>query len=188
MHQILNSALSGNVSVAKNAIEIPTKLTINDNQITLRFIQPSDAEMEQEFVKKLSPVARRLRFFSGLRELPSYLLDKLTHTIYPKSCALIMTTIVDKKEVEIGVARYEPTNKEQVVEFAVVVADEWQHLGLAHILLNALFDIANKTGIKQIDGTVLRENFQMLKLAQQLNFKIKEVVDDASTVQIIKEL
>ncbi len=169
-------------------IELPKNIAIKDKQITLRFIQSDDAEIEQNFVRHLSPLSRRFRFFSGMKELPQYMLDRLTHPNYPKSCALIATTKELGKEVEIGVARYAPTDGDCVAEFSVVIADEWQHFGLAHILLQNLFNIAKDVGLKRIEGVVLRENTNMLGLAEKLGFTSKRDDADLTIIHITKLL
>ena len=45
--------------------------------VTIRPIHISDLEMQQDFIRHLSPAAKRFRFFGGVRELPSPELRRL---------------------------------------------------------------------------------------------------------------
>jgi acetyltransferase len=47
-----------------------TKLSMPEGEITVRPIKPEDAELEIEFVRKLSPETKYLRFMNTMRELP----------------------------------------------------------------------------------------------------------------------
>ena len=57
--------------------------------ITIRPIEPDDAEIEQAFVRALSPRARYFRFFGPLKELSPAALTRFTHNDYPARMALI---------------------------------------------------------------------------------------------------
>ncbi len=166
------------------------KVALRDGtQITYRMIGPEDAEIEQAFVTGLSDRSRYLRFFSGLRELPPHMLDKLTNPEYPLSYAVIATHMADDCEKQIGVARYSPTAEEGVGEFAVVVADEWQGFGIGKQLMQLVIAAATVGGLHRLEGLILRENIAMLALAKILGFKI--VADgspDGSATLVAKDL
>ena len=149
--------------------------------ITIRPIQPSDRAMEQAFVRHLSQRSKHLRFFTPIRELSNAMLDSFTHIHFPDNMAFIAT---DSSGVtEIGVARYKMTN-DNCAEFAVVVADAWQGLGVGTLLLRHLFRCAETAGVKKIEGTVLRENRNMLKWARGSGFEARIDPDDASIVHL----
>lgn len=157
-------------------------------RVTLRAIQPEDANLEQTFVQGLSAQSNRLRFFSALKELSPDLLRRFTNPDYPKSYALIATVMESDRERQVGVARYMPTSVSEVAEFAVVVTDKWQGLGLATHLLSALTSAAAVAGITRLEGLVLRENKAMLKLVEKLGFAQTRCADDATLIRVIKIL
>lgn len=155
--------------------------------ITIRTMRPEDASIEQDFVRSLSTRSKALRFLSPIKELSAAVLEKFTHTEFPNEMALIATVNKKQREREIGVARYAPGTGSAEVEFAVVVADEWQGMGLATELLRHLFGIASEVGIDSIEGVILRDNVPMLRLARKLGFRIQPDKQDPSIVHAFKE-
>ena len=160
----------------------------NGKTVTFRVMQPADADMEQAFVEGLSNASRHLRFFYALKQLSPKLLNDFTHPDYPADCALIATTPDHGRERQIGVARYSPTEIAGVAEFAVVVADDWQGLGIASRLMHGITVAAAVAGLETLEGVVLRANSAMLKLAQKLGFKTSRNADDPSLVHVSKDL
>lgn len=157
--------------------------------VTFRMMRPDDSQLYQEFVTGLSDQSRYLRFFSGIKQLPSYMLEELTNPKFPISYALIATIPEDNGEREIGVARYAPTDDDRTAEFAVIVADEWQGHGIASQLMRAVITAAAIGGLERIEGIVLMENAAMLGLAESLGFS-KASGSDAgpSIVRVVKDL
>lgn len=150
--------------------------------IAIRTMRPDDALIEQDFVRSLSPRSSAMRFFSPVRELSAAALKKFTNTDFPNEMALLATVDENGTEREIGVARYAPGSGSAQVEFAVVVADDWQGKGIGTELLRRLFSIASEVGINSIEGLILRENKAMLGLARKFGFSIRRDKDDAGIV------
>ena len=175
--------------IAMNPADFHFKTQLDDGMtVTIRPIRPDDAIIEQEFVRSLSPQSKFLRFFAPLKELSPAALKKFTQTNYPSDMALIATITEQDVEREIGVARYAPGTRDGWVEFAVAVADEWQGKGIATQLLRNLFNIAKEAGIRGIEGSILRENRQMLILAKELGFVARSNHEDTSVTYVHKDL
>jgi FixJ family two-component response regulator len=168
----------------------PSTMDLADGtQVTFRMMHPEDAEIEQDFVVGLSDQSRYLRFFSGIKKLPPYMLEQLTNPDFPISYALIATIVENEVEKEIGVARYAPTGDEGSAEFAVTVADEWQGHGIASQLMRGVIAAAAVGGIDRLEGIVLKENSSMLGLAKSLGFrKAPSSGEGPSVVRVIKDL
>ena len=160
----------------------------NGTEVTIRAIEPADAEIEQAFVRGLSARSKHLRFFSTIKELSPYMLKQFTHPRFPRNWALIATIADAGLEKEIGVARYASTEEDSSAEFAIVVADEWQGLGIATRLLRELITVAERAGFERLEGLVLRENGAMLELANELGFTTERYTDDATVVRVIRNL
>lgn len=160
----------------------------NGSRVTIRTMQPQDAEIEQAFVRGLSTRSRFLRFFSGIRELSPGLLENLTNPDFPRSYALIATVCADNREKQVAVARFAHTEEKGVAEFAVVVDDAWQGIGLATRLLRAIISAAAIAGVRRLEGLVLKENAAMLRLAENFGFGLSGYEGDASIVRIHKDL
>jgi len=140
--------------------------------LVIRPIRPEDAEIEREFVNGLSGRSKYFRFMQALKELPPHMLARFTQIDYDREMALIAVVNVDRRETEIGVARYITNPDAESCEFAIVVADAWQHHGIAHHLMDQLMDTARAYGLKEMDGDILANNTEMLKLASKLGFQI----------------
>lgn len=168
----------------------PSTMDLADGtQVTFRMMHPEDARIEQEFVTGLSDESRYLRFFSGIKELPAYMLEQLTNPEFPISYALIATITQGDSEREIGVARYAPTEEDGTAEFAVTVADQWHGHGIASQLMRGVIAAAAIGGIDRLEGVVLKENASMLGLAQSLGFsKAPSSGAGPSVVKVVKEL
>ena len=98
----------------------------------LRPIRPEDAEMEQAFVRRLSPASRYFRFMGALRELTPAMLVRFTQIDYDREMALMVVANEDGKDVCLGVARYASFPDGVNCDFAVVVDDQQTGMGIAH--------------------------------------------------------
>jgi acetyltransferase len=152
--------------------------------ITIRPIRPEDAELVQEFVRGLSEESRYFRFMSSIQELTETMLVRFTQIDYSREMALIAVTIEHDREVEIGVARYAINPDGGTCEFALVVADRLQGKGLGQKLMVELMDAARANGLSEIEGEVLANNHNMLRLMTRLGFEIKASDDDPTVMKV----
>jgi acetyltransferase len=156
--------------------------------ITIRPIRPEDAQIEQDFVRNLSDESKYFRFMQTLQELTPIMLVRFTQIDYDREMALIVVTQQDGKEIELGVARYAINPDGESCEFALVIADEWQHRGIAHRLMSCLMEAARAKGLKVIQGEVLSNNHNMLKLITKLGFTAVLDEEDRSLTLVSKNL
>ena len=148
--------------------------------VTIRPIKPEDAELEVDFVRTLSAETKYYRFMNTMRELPPAMVARLTQIDYDREMAFVATLTVDGMEKEIGVCRYAVNPDGESCEFAVVVADDWQHRGLARKLMGVLIETARSRGIQYMNGVFLANNERMLKFVQKLGFVLSSDPEDSS--------
>jgi acetyltransferase len=141
-------------------------------KVRCRPIRPDDAEIEQAFVRGLSRDSRYTRFMGEVSELSPEMLDRFTHNHYPHDYALIVTVPENGREKEIAVARYITLDDPKRCEYAIAVADEWQHHGIGHRLMQALMKMAKEGGLRYMEGYVLGDNYKMLDLMKSLGFEV----------------
>jgi len=141
-------------------------------EVTARPICPEDAELEQEFVRRLSEETKRFRFLATVRELTPEMVRRFTCLDPERELALIALVTLDGREVEVAVARYAALPGGTDCEFAIVVADEWQGRRIAQRLLTELMRRARARGLRRIVGEVLADNARMLDLMRRLAFTI----------------
>lgn len=156
--------------------------------VIIRPIRPEDADMERDFVRNLSDETRYFRFMQTLHELTPTMLVRFTQIDYDREMALIAVIPEESQELEVGVARYAINPDGESCEFALVVADEWQHRGFAQKLMTCLMDAARTRGLKIIEGEVLSNNHNMLKLMKKLGFSAILDEEDRSITLVSKQL
>ncbi|MBZ0105622.1 MAG: bifunctional acetate--CoA ligase family protein/GNAT family N-acetyltransferase [Sulfuricella denitrificans] len=156
--------------------------------ITIRPIRPEDAELEQKFVHDLSEESRYFRFMRSVQELSPDMLARFTQIDYSREMALIAVTSEHGRETELGVTRFAINPDGDSCEFALVVADSMRGKGLGQKLMTALMDAARSKGLKIMEGEVLGNNRNMLKLMTRLGFSIETSPEDDGIKNVRKVL
>ena len=170
-------------------IDFTDEYVLHDGtRLTIRPIRPEDAVLEREFVNGLSERSRYLRFMLALKKITPEMVSRFTQIDYDREMALVAIAPDKDGDRQIAVARYVTYPDGRSCEFAVVVADDWHHRGIATELMRRLIEIARDRRLEQMDGIVLRENKGMIRLAKELGFEQQPVPDDAQLVRICLEL
>jgi acetyltransferase len=159
----------------------------NGTDITIRPIRPEDAEIEQDFIRNLSEQSRYFRFMQNIHELTPQMLTRFTQIDYDQEMALIAVTEQEGQEEELAVGRYVTNSDGVSCEFALVVSDKWQRLGIGHRLMSLLIRIARDRGLESMEGEVLSGNTKMLGLMKSLDFRISNHPDDVS-IQVVSKV
>ena len=138
----------------------------------IRPLQAGDRALVEALVRDLSSTSRLRRFHAGVRELPSMLLDQLTRVGGRGEAAFLATTMAHGREVAVGEGRYALSDeRNDAREFALVVSDQWQRLGVGTELLQELMQHAARSGVKLLYGDTFADNVPMLELARRLGFE-----------------
>jgi acetyltransferase len=163
----------------------------NEREGTLRPIRPEDAQALQNFIRGLSDRSRYMRFVSMMRELTPRMIARYTQIDYHRELALVVTTSEPdpadrgrKKDVVIGLAHYLRNPDGRGAEYALVVGDDWQRLGLGGRLMRKLILAAQEQGLDYIEGMVLSDNRPMISLMTKLGFTVDHEPDDPGTRRI----
>lgn len=155
--------------------------------LVIRPIKPQDMEAERAFLQGLSEQTRYRRLLSP-RKLLSGELRRLTHIDYRQEMALAAFVGPTGRREMIGVSRYAPDPESGVHDFAIVIADRHQGLGLGRKLLEALLEAACQAGLQRLEGITLADNQGMLRLARSLGFATAAEAGDASVVRLQLQL
>ncbi|MBV8123529.1 MAG: bifunctional acetate--CoA ligase family protein/GNAT family N-acetyltransferase [Burkholderiaceae bacterium] len=156
-------------------------------EYSVRPIHPDDACMLQVLVQGLSPESRYFRFVSRMTELPPTMLARFTLIDYDREMALVAVHKerqagedgeIRETERIVGVSRYITNPDQTSCEFALLVADEFKGKGLGSRLMESIMAVAHDKGLNEIDGLVLSQNADMLKLMRSLNFRVKAYPED----------
>jgi acetyltransferase len=160
----------------------------NGMDITIRPIRPEDANMEKDFVHRLSERSKYFRFMQSLQELTSEMIVRFTQIDYDREMAFVAVTEQENMPTELGVGRYIMNPDGHSVEFALVVSDDCQGQGIGARILTTLMQAAKYKGISLFEGEVLSVNKPMLSLVKKLGFSIETIAGDNEVVRVVKDL
>ena len=157
-------------------------------RVLIRPIRPDDRQIEQEFVRNLSGESKYFRFMSAVNELSEGMLNRFTQIDYARELALIAVATEDSHEKELAVARYVTNPDGRSCEFAIVVADAWQHRRIGRTLMICLIRAAHDRGLQAMEGFVLSSNHKMLALMNALSFTIAPAKGDPRMKNVSRNL
>ena len=86
-------------------------------------------------------------------------------------------TVLESERI-VGVSRYVTNPDQTSCEFSLVVADEFSGKGIGSRLMESIIDVARDKGLAEMDGLVLANNPDMLKLVRRLGFTVKSFPED----------
>ena len=151
----------------------------NGVEVLLRPIKAEDEDRFNELIMSLSAESRRFRFFSIVKEMPHERLAQYCNLDYDRQVAIIAELQDNKQIIGAGRVIAEPNGKNG--EFAVIVADKWQRLGLGSKLMDYIVDAAKDMRLKEISASILPDNYRMIRLSEKKGFKIEKL--DEETVK-----
>ena len=144
--------------------------------VTFRPIEYTDQAEFKEFFKALSPASVHFRFLEIIKELPNEEVERYCNLDYNHEMAIIALPISDNKI--IAVARLILSLKDRRGEFALVVADAWQGVGLGTELMAYLIKIARDYQLEELYCTLSSNNVKMIALAEKFGLKVKSTDGD----------
>lgn len=145
----------------------------DDRVVTVREINPTDAEALVRFHEGLSPDTIRLRYFSAHPHLSQVETVRLTTVDHRDRQAFVAVAGDDI----VGVGRYERTHMHEEAEVAFVIADRWQRAGLGSELLRRLIEHARRCGFRRLTAGTLAHNLPMLAVFNHAGFSIRRDLD-----------
>jgi acetyltransferase len=151
----------------------------------IRPLRAHDRDLVDSLVRELSPTSRYRRFHAPVNELSPALLDRLARVDVPGEVAYLATTTARGRETAVGEARFAvDVDGHDGREFALVVTESWQRLGVGTRLLRELIREAEKTGVRHLYGDTFADNAPMLALAHRLGFERRRHPTDARLVRL----
>jgi acetyltransferase len=151
-------------------------VTLKDGQkALLRPIKPEDENMWLEMFKTFSEETVRFRFFRIIKDTPHEVRTRYCNIDYDREIGIVAELEEKGKKRFVGVARLiiDPTRTDEA-EFALVVTDEWQRQGLGSEFLDYLIEIAKDKNLAKINGVVLKDNYPMIAVCREKNFRFSE--------------
>ncbi len=106
--------------------------------VTVRFLEPGDAEELQTYFRSLSTRSRYNRFLGAMKELPHRVLDRFIHIGESDGFSVVATMQIDGFATIVGEARYAFHADTESLEFGLSIDDRWQGHGIGTALLRNL--------------------------------------------------
>ena len=156
----------------------------DETPVLFRPIKPEDETLLDEMFRSLSEETMRLRFFQIIREIPHETLTRYCNLDYDREIAIVAETRNDRKRI-LGAGRLIVEPGRECGEFAVVVSDKWQGLGLGSKLIDYTIEIAKDLGLETVYGYIISMNTKMVHLCTSKGFRI-ETVDNEVTKATLK--
>lgn len=137
-------------------------------EFQIRPIMPADAQLYPRFLARVTAEDMRLRFLVPTRTLSAETLVRLSQLDYDRDIAFVA---LDQAEELAGIVRYNADPDREAAEFGLLVRSDLQGLGLGTVLMQTLIGYARANGLKRLVGSVLRENRNMLDIAERMGFR-----------------
>jgi len=155
----------------------PWKLK-NKAPVTIRPIRPEDEPLMVKFHETLSEESVYHRYFQALhleQRITHERLTRICFNDYDREIALVAESKPFNKDEDrkiLGVGRLSKQHGANEAEFAILVNDTWQNLGLGFELLKQLIEVGRAEKLDRIVGEILAENNAMRHICKKLGFKI----------------
>lgn len=156
--------------------------------VTVRFVEPRDAEIIQNYFRGLTARSRYNRFLGAISELPPAQLDRVIHVGEADQFSVIATMQIDGHEAIVGEARYAFDFETSSFEFGLSIDDRWQGHGIGAALLKNLECRAAAFGASTLFGDTLRSNDAMIALAKKSGYAFSNSPGDWKLVRFAKEI
>jgi acetyltransferase len=155
----------------------------NGTEVLLHPVKPEDETRFNEFLKSLSVESMRFRFFEIIKEMSHEMLTRYCNLDYDREIAVV-AELNDGDKPIIGAVRLilDPGCKSG--EFAVLVGDELQGLGLGSKLMDLLVEIGKDMRVNKIYGYVSVNNYKMLELCKKKGFEVETFDEETAEASL----
>jgi acetyltransferase len=156
--------------------------------LTVRFVEPRDADALSAYFRSLSPRSRYNRLLGAASELPPSELDKALHVGEGNRFAVVAEMKADGADTIIGEARYSYDVETSDSEFGLSIGDASQGQGIGAAMLANLECRSAALGAQRLFGETLRNNEQMIGLARKLGYSFAAAPSDWRLARFEKTL
>lgn len=156
--------------------------------LTVRFLEPRDADALQDYFRSLSQHSRYSRLLGAASGLPPSELDKALHIGEGNRFAVVAEMKVDGVDTIVGEARYSFNPDTREGEFGLSIGNVWQGQGIGAALVANIECRAAALGAARLFGETFRNNEQMIGLARRSGFEFKLAPADWRLTRLEKPL
>jgi acetyltransferase len=157
-----------------------------DWPVLVRPVKPEDEPLFKAFFAKTTQEDLRLRFFAPIKQFDHVFIARLTQIDYARAMAFVA---IDEASGDlVGVVRLHADANLENAEYAILLRSDLKGRGLGWRLMETMIEYARAQGFRRVQGQVLRENTTMLRMCDQLGFRIADDPEDLSLQHVTIEL
>jgi acetyltransferase len=142
----------------------------NGTAVTLRPIRPEDEPLWLNLIARCSSESLHARFQYLFKEATHEMATRYCFTDYDRELALLAQHDVTREL--LGIARLVADIDHETAEFAILIADAWQGMGVGVQLTERCLEIAGEWGIRQITAVTAVDNSRMIAIFEQCGFEL----------------
>lgn len=148
-------------------------ITLRDGrEVVLRPIDRDDADGLIRFHNHLSPDSQYFRFFGPKPRLSAAEAAYLAGVDHHRRFAIVGEAEEAGEKNVVGVGRFD-INEPGLAEAAIVIRDDYQHVGLGTAILQRMTEVARGRALKAFTAEVLAENTKMLELLTSNGYQVE---------------
>ena len=151
-----------------------------------RPIKPEDEPLWLEMLSSCSKESIYSRFRHDFHFDSHEVATQFCYIDYDREIGIVAEIDFEGRKRLIGVGRLIADPDLEMAEYAVLVADQWQHRELGFALTEYCVEIAKNAGVKRVVAETTRDNKPMVTVFKKLGFKIH--YDDDGSVSAVREL
>jgi acetyltransferase len=140
--------------------------------VRLRPLSCDDLPACAEFFAHCSPRSLYSRYERRRQESPFELAKQLCFADRDTQLAMVGETEIDGVDRVIGVAQLLSDERHEVAEFAVLVADPWQGLGLGSQFADFSLVLAEAWGLSRLVAEFLPDNVRLIRIVESRCFQL----------------
>lgn len=142
------------------------------SRVKLKPIRVEDVEAWVDFVSRLGPHTKYLRFHHVTKEMGVEDALHFCTLDYKNTFAIAVWILRESRRVIVAIGRYYRLPGQQTAEFALVVDDAYQGKGIGTVIMKCLVRVARDNGITTFEADILAENDEMMTVLKDYGFHI----------------
>lgn len=155
----------------------------DETKLTLRPIKPEDEPLWFELLRSCSKESIYSRFRYFFHWETHEVASRYCYIDYDREIAIVAETGEAENRRIIGVGRLIADPDHETVEYAVLIADEYQHMELGSLVTDYCLEIAKHWKLKKVVAQTTTDNQRMVSVFTKRGFEIN--IED-STVYVEK--
>jgi acetyltransferase len=157
------------------------------NTVTLRPIKPEDEPMWHELLASCSPESIKFRFRYLFKATTHEMASRFCFLDYDREIAIVAEIEEEDRRRLIGVGRLVADADHRNAEYAILIGDAWQGVGLGAMLTDYCLEVCSRWGIARVVAETAPDNHRMIELFDHRQFEIDRT-SSADTVRVSKTI